>query len=233
MLSTFSLEKRIICLIPENKDSSLILLCCVYPFNMSSSDSIAAQNAAGASGPDDGSSGLSTTAMAILITIVGVVVILGVSSAFLYLIAKRRQWRLREKLRQSARRVGEAIRTPLTPRFARSARSPLPQSVARDMNRKSGLRDKASSSLTPVKEESHHDPRSGFDKRSNMNPSAVKMDGYGRNRSRRELDVEKGLELQPIKATSVEVTAADSNSADGDPVPARKGWGSMFSFGRQ
>jgi len=102
------------------------------------------------------------------------------------------------------------------------------------MNRKSGLRDKASSSLTPVKEESHLDPRPGFDKRSNINPrSAVKIDGYGRNRSRREIDVEKGLELQPIKATSVEVTAADSNSADGEPVPARKGWGSMFSFGRQ
>ncbi|KAL1876015.1 hypothetical protein Plec18167_005276 [Paecilomyces lecythidis] len=196
---------------------------------MSNQDDIAAQNAAGASGSDDGSSGLSTTAMAILITIVGVVVILGVASAFLYLIAKRRQWRVREKIRRSARRVGEAIRTPLTPRFAKSARSSLPQSASRD--RKSGLRDKASS-LTPVKEEGHQEHQLKSNKRSNTDAGVVKNEIYSKNKSGRDLDVEKGLELQPIKTTSVEITAGDSNSVDNGSVPARKGWGSMFSFGR-
>ncbi|GAD97504.1 conserved hypothetical protein [Paecilomyces variotii No. 5] len=198
---------------------------------MSNQDSIAAQNAAGASGTDDGSSGLSTTALAILITIVGVVVILGVTSAFLYLIAKRRQWRVREKIRRSARRVGEAIRTPLTPRFAKSARSPLPQSANRD--RKAGFRDKASSSLAPVKEEGHQEQRFKSTKRSNTGTGAVRTEIYSKNKSGRDLDVEKGLELQPIKATSVVITAADSNSVDNGSVPVRKGWGSMFSFGRQ
>lgn len=149
-----------------------------------------------------------------------------VASAFLYLIAKRRQWRIREKIRRSARRVGEAIRTPLTPRFSKSARSPLPQS-ARD--RRTSHRDGVSV-LSPVKEESHNERLKSYKK---VDSSTVRTEAYRKTMPRKDTDLEKGQELQSIKTTSVEVTAKDSSSVESNPAPARKGWGTMFSFGRQ
>lgn len=42
-----------------------------------------------------------------------------VSSAALFVVAKRRQWAMRETISRSARQVTQAIKTPLTPRFPR------------------------------------------------------------------------------------------------------------------
>lgn len=43
-----------------------------------------------------------------------------VSSAALFVVAKRRQWAMRETISRSARQVTQAIKTPLTPRFPRT-----------------------------------------------------------------------------------------------------------------
>ncbi|KAL2866461.1 uncharacterized protein BJX67DRAFT_140694 [Aspergillus lucknowensis] len=86
------------------------------------------QNEAGAAGPSS-SGGMSTGGMIALCVIVGVVVIIGFSSAGLFYLAKKRQWAMREKLRQSARQVVKAVKTPLTPKFPRSQR---PQTRDRD-----------------------------------------------------------------------------------------------------
>ncbi|PKY03018.1 hypothetical protein P168DRAFT_345512 [Aspergillus campestris IBT 28561] len=83
-------------------------------------EEIEAQNDAGAEGPSSESSvGVSSEGMIILCTIVGVVVLIGVSSAALFVVAKRRQWAMRETITRSARQVTQAIKTPLTPRFPR------------------------------------------------------------------------------------------------------------------
>ncbi|KAI9039993.1 uncharacterized protein KD926_008684 [Aspergillus affinis] len=81
---------------------------------------VESQNRAGAEGPSDDGVGVTSTGMIILCTIVGVVVVIGISSAALFFIAKRRQWAMRETLRRSARHVVDAVKTPLTPKFSRS-----------------------------------------------------------------------------------------------------------------
>ncbi|KAB8227510.1 hypothetical protein ETB97_010745 [Aspergillus alliaceus] len=62
--------------------------------------------------------------MIVLCTIVGVVVLIGITSTVLFIIAKRRQWAMREAITRSARRATQAIKTPLSARFPRSQ---LPQ----------------------------------------------------------------------------------------------------------
>ncbi|KAL6233084.1 hypothetical protein BDW75DRAFT_216030 [Aspergillus navahoensis] len=95
---------------------------------------IEALNAAGASGKSGGG-GLSTGGMIALCVIVGVVVIIGFSSAALFYIANKRQWAMREALRRSAKQVVRAVKTPLTPRFPRSQRP-----LAADGNQRAGNR---------------------------------------------------------------------------------------------
>ncbi|KAL4984278.1 hypothetical protein BDW68DRAFT_20977 [Aspergillus falconensis] len=91
---------------------------------------IEALNAAGAAGKSGGG-GMSTGGMIALCVIVGVVVMIGFSSAALFYIAKKRQWDMREALRRSAKQVVRAVKTPLTPRFPRSQR-PLAADGNRD-----------------------------------------------------------------------------------------------------
>ncbi|KAM3458033.1 hypothetical protein MY3296_000683 [Beauveria thailandica] len=67
---------------------------------------------------------LSTGGMIAIIIVVVVVVIIGVSTASLFFIAKKREWKVRERLRRSARKVA----TVLTPR-----RSQFPDSVKRSV----------------------------------------------------------------------------------------------------
>ncbi|OAA70484.1 hypothetical protein ISF_02458 [Cordyceps fumosorosea ARSEF 2679] len=80
---------------------------------------------AGAAGDSSKNSiNLSTGGMIAIIIVVVVVVIVGVSTATLFFIAKKREWKVREKLRRSARKVAAA----LTPR-----RSQFPDSVKRSV----------------------------------------------------------------------------------------------------
>ncbi|KAA8644534.1 hypothetical protein EYZ11_006885 [Aspergillus tanneri] len=96
-------------------------------------DDVEGQNTAGAEGPSDGSVGVTSTGMIILCTIVGVVAVIGISSAALFVIAKRRQWEMREAIRRSARQITQAVKTPLTPRF--------PSSQLRQLSSESNLGD--------------------------------------------------------------------------------------------
>ncbi|KAL4786291.1 hypothetical protein BJX76DRAFT_355361 [Aspergillus varians] len=92
---------------------------------------IEAQNEAGASGNSAGG-GMSNGGMIALCVIVGVVVIIGFSSAALFYVAKKRQWAMREALRRSVKQVARAVKTPLTPRFPKSQR---PHAAAGDRDR--------------------------------------------------------------------------------------------------
>ncbi|TQW09138.1 hypothetical protein IF2G_03569 [Cordyceps javanica] len=68
---------------------------------------------AGAAGDSSKNSiSLSTGGMIAIIVVVAVVVLIGVSTATLFFIAKKREWKVRETLRRSARKVA----TALTPR---------------------------------------------------------------------------------------------------------------------
>ncbi|KAL2853486.1 hypothetical protein BJY01DRAFT_65332 [Aspergillus pseudoustus] len=104
---------------------SVLVAQAAAQFGYDDPNDIESINAAGASGVSSGG-GMSTGGMIALCVIVGVVVILGFSSAALFYLAKKNQWRMREKLRRSARQVGQALKTPLTPRFPRSQR-PYPR----------------------------------------------------------------------------------------------------------
>lgn len=77
-------------------------------------------DAAGAAGEDTGGMYLPQGALIAIIVVAAVFVIIGVSTAVLFYVAKKREWKMREKFRQSARKVVNA----LTPR-----RSEFPKEV--------------------------------------------------------------------------------------------------------
>ncbi|KAL2816224.1 hypothetical protein BDW59DRAFT_11263 [Aspergillus cavernicola] len=110
---------------------------------------IQAQNEAGASGPGSGG-GMSSGGMIALCVIVGVVVIIGFSSAALFYVAKKRQWAMREKLRRSAKSVVRAVKTPLTPRFPKSQR---PHASDRNKADREALRMKMQRKPTDVEKD--------------------------------------------------------------------------------
>ncbi|KAB8263859.1 hypothetical protein BDV32DRAFT_104654 [Aspergillus pseudonomiae] len=58
--------------------------------------------------------------MIVLCVIAGLVVLIGICTTTLFIIAKRRQWAMREVITRSARRATQAIKTPLSARFPRS-----------------------------------------------------------------------------------------------------------------
>ncbi|KAH9907317.1 hypothetical protein F4778DRAFT_531102 [Xylariomycetidae sp. FL2044] len=86
----------------------------------------AIDDAAGASGTSYGSAPISHGAMIAIIIVVAIVGVLGVSMAVLFYLAKKREWKVRETLRRSARKVV----TALTPR-----RSEFPRSVKESSSR--------------------------------------------------------------------------------------------------
>ncbi|KAE8145166.1 hypothetical protein BDV25DRAFT_165235 [Aspergillus avenaceus] len=78
------------------------------------------QDGAGGNGSSSGSVTLSSAGMIVLCTIGGVVVLIGISTTALFLVAKRRQWAMREVITRSAQRATQAIKTPLSARFPKS-----------------------------------------------------------------------------------------------------------------
>ncbi|ERT01921.1 hypothetical protein HMPREF1624_00216 [Sporothrix schenckii ATCC 58251] len=85
-----------------------------------SSDGSGVDNAGGASGTSSGGINLSHGAMIAIILVVVLVAVFGTASAVLFYLAKKREWKVRQSIRRSARRVV----TALTPR-----RSEFPTSV--------------------------------------------------------------------------------------------------------
>ncbi|RYP47957.1 hypothetical protein DL768_006054 [Monosporascus sp. mg162] len=83
---------------------------------------------AGAAGSSPGAAQISQGALIAIIIVVSVVAVLGVSTAVLFYLAKKREWKVRENLRRSARKVV----TALTPR-----RSEFPKSIKESSGRSS------------------------------------------------------------------------------------------------
>ncbi|KAL4896184.1 hypothetical protein BDV59DRAFT_129672 [Aspergillus ambiguus] len=116
-------------------------------------ETVQEQNEAGAAGPSSEGVGMTSTGMIVLCTIVGVVVVVGISSAVLFVVAKKRQWEMREAIRRSARHVTQAIKTPLTPRFPRSQVAPKRErGVSREEHKAHKLMDLEKNSLVTEKE---------------------------------------------------------------------------------
>ncbi|KAL2217420.1 hypothetical protein M432DRAFT_640573 [Thermoascus aurantiacus ATCC 26904] len=211
----------------------------------SDSSDAAIQNEAGAAGPSTGSIDLSTRDQIIIFTIVGVAVVFGVTSAILYLIAKRRQWKVRASIRRSARRVTEAIRTPLTPRFPKSP-GPGPRRDLQQQRKDSGndaptprlpkLRDGEGRSFTAKR----FGPGNNIPNNKNVARSEERKN---QREQQQQPDLEKGLKLERTKTgtettETIAPTNSDGSSVGSDrPVPVhvpqqRRGWGTLFSFGR-
>lgn len=78
-----------------------------------------------------------------------------VASSILYVIAKRRQWAVRETIRRSARRMADAIKSPLTPRFPRSvgesSKGQKPSYTRRESRRE--RQNRSSRGMTRIAEE--------------------------------------------------------------------------------
>ncbi|KAI1197838.1 hypothetical protein F5X97DRAFT_168065 [Nemania serpens] len=98
------------------------------PYPGGSSPGGAIDDAAGAAGSSPGAAQLSHGALIAIIVVVAVVVVLGISTAILFFLAKQREWKIRESIRRSARKVV----TALTPR-----RSEFPRSVKESAGRSS------------------------------------------------------------------------------------------------
>ncbi|KAI3320202.1 hypothetical protein HD806DRAFT_538397 [Xylariaceae sp. AK1471] len=97
-----------------------------YPGNDNAGGAV--DDAAGAAGSSPGAVQLSHGALIAIIVVVAVVVVGGISTAVLFYLAKKREWRVRESIRRSARKVV----TALTPR-----RSEFPRSVKESSGRSS------------------------------------------------------------------------------------------------
>ncbi|KAI1342989.1 hypothetical protein F5Y15DRAFT_273526 [Xylariaceae sp. FL0016] len=78
-------------------------------------------DAAGASGSSPGAVSISHGAMVAIIIVVAIVGVLGISMAVLFYLAKKREWKVRENIRRSARRVVTAL-TPRRSEFPRSVK---------------------------------------------------------------------------------------------------------------
>ncbi|KAK7991727.1 hypothetical protein PG996_013256 [Apiospora saccharicola] len=80
-------------------------------------------NAEGASGSSPGAIEISHGGMVAIIVVVCVVAVLGISMAVLFFVAKKREWKIRETLRRSARKVVTAL-TPRRTEFPKSVKDP-------------------------------------------------------------------------------------------------------------
>ncbi|KAI1737435.1 hypothetical protein F4680DRAFT_214219 [Xylaria scruposa] len=98
------------------------------PYPGSSVPAGGVDSAAGAAGSSPGAVQLSHGALIAIIVVVAGVVVLGISTAVLFYLAKKREWKVRESIRRSARKVV----TALTPR-----RSEFPRSVKESSGRSS------------------------------------------------------------------------------------------------
>ncbi|CAK3997115.1 Hypothetical predicted protein [Lecanosticta acicola] len=90
-----------------------------YDTSTSPGGGSAVNSDAGASGGTAGFT-LSTGGLVAIIIVVVAGVIFGVTTTALFVIAKRRQWTMRQTMRRASRKVADGLKTPLTPRFPRT-----------------------------------------------------------------------------------------------------------------
>ncbi|ROT36268.1 hypothetical protein SODALDRAFT_335344 [Sodiomyces alkalinus F11] len=82
---------------------------------------------AGASGSSPGAVNLSEDAIIAIIVVVSVFAVLGIGMAVLFYVAKKREWKIRENIRKSARKVVIAM-TPRRSEFPKELKDSMPKS---------------------------------------------------------------------------------------------------------
>jgi hypothetical protein len=140
-------------------------------------------NTAGASGDSDTAITLSTRDQIAIAVVVGLVAILGITSAVLFYVAKKRQWEVRASIRRSARRVTTAIKakTPVRSNFSRRDRGvmridPPAPAAAGKSNRE---RDRAKRSGGILKDGNQSKRREGVDPRTDRDVEKGFNYGFG------------------------------------------------------
>ncbi|KAF4460445.1 hypothetical protein FALBO_12768 [Fusarium albosuccineum] len=106
------------------------------PFPLASEKPYGDDDAPGLTGEDAGASGdssgnsvsISQGGMIAIIVVVVVVSIIGISTAILFFVAKKREWKVKETLRKSARKVVTAL-TPRRTEFPSSVKDSHPTSM--------------------------------------------------------------------------------------------------------
>ncbi|KAL2890040.1 hypothetical protein HOO65_020582 [Ceratocystis lukuohia] len=93
----------------------------------STSNSVFDGTEAGASGSSSSNGGISTGGMIAIIVFVVLATIIGVASSVIFFIAKKNEWKFRESMRKSARRVVNAL-TPRRSEFPKSVKTGKPPS---------------------------------------------------------------------------------------------------------
>ncbi|KAJ9634753.1 uncharacterized protein PV06_07053 [Exophiala oligosperma] len=151
---------------------------------------------AGAQGSDTGSVKLSVGATVAIAVVVSLVVILGGTTAILFFLAKKRQWKIKEGLRKSATKVKSAVKavtTPMTPkRMTFGGKSPVENQRRRIGGGGGGHTERTTVAAT--------NPKKGLGIRA---AASAMDDGIHRDKDR---DLEKGV-ATVVAATQVTTTA--------------------------
>ncbi|CRK09738.1 hypothetical protein HYQ45_015191 [Verticillium longisporum] len=87
----------------------------------------AVDSEAGASGDSPGAISISEEALIAIIVVVSIIAALGIGMAVLFYVAKKREWKIRENLRRSARKVVTAL-TPRRTEFPKEVKDSLGRS---------------------------------------------------------------------------------------------------------
>ncbi|KIW94824.1 uncharacterized protein Z519_04802 [Cladophialophora bantiana CBS 173.52] len=170
----------------------------VEPGDIGSSPGSSTEDA-GAAGPDTGSVNLSRGATIAIALVVSIIVVLGGTMTILFYLAKKRQWKIKESIRRSARRFTSAVKavtTPITPK--KMTFSPVEKRrLAEDTLKK------ANDQLSRSKSDATNEKKPGSGSRSSSTGSSR--------------DLEKGLTDSAVKVeTRRENDAAGGTAAKKD-----------------
>ncbi|PGH13096.1 hypothetical protein AJ80_06468 [Polytolypa hystricis UAMH7299] len=117
----------------------------------------------GSSGKSDGSINLSKGAQIAIIVVAIIVAIIGITSAVLFYLAKKRQWEIRASIRRSARRLTGTIR-PRTPRLPGSRNGTAQRYPQDSRSRREGFRVDTRSQHPNDRREAPHASRRDLEK---------------------------------------------------------------------
>ncbi|KAK2761644.1 hypothetical protein FQN54_001472 [Arachnomyces sp. PD_36] len=191
------------------------------PRDVSSSDS----DAAGAEGSSSGSINLKKGDEIAIIVVASLVVVIGVASAILYYLAKKRQWQVRASIRRSARRIAE----PFTPRTAKKMTHGPPGGARNGESSRRRTGDPNSSSRRTA-EQSRRAPSSRTEAERQKRIQNEKLAGKqasrpynGEKREHRTRDLEKGQPVVEKKPSNPDSSTSNSSS-DAETKPESKSW---------
>ncbi|KAK5443510.1 hypothetical protein LTS15_010655 [Exophiala xenobiotica] len=154
----------------------------------------------GAQGSDTGSVKLSVGATVAIAVVVSVVVLLGGTTAILFFLAKKRQWKIKEGLRRSASKVKSAVKavtTPITPK--RMTFSPIER------------RNNRAARVQQMRKHQHAAPEG----------LGIKADVSGQGERDLGLDVEKGVPSSAVAVVSGGGGEHDSKAKEGQKTESK------------